>query len=185
MSVAARRRSISDDSSRPAMELNAPASSCDSRSPPPVARADRSPAPSRFAAAATSCNGFVCRRATQTDTPAMAATDTRPATSSAALNRRRNGRSTSPAPWTGTVAVMIATSRSATITDALMSCVGVPGGNGGPYRPTGFPSGPSTTTGAFRLRANRVSTRSASPRRPMPPPIRRRSLTASAAASTC
>ena len=68
MSLAARRRSISDRSSRSAMALNASASSADSRSSPPVARALDSPASSRRAAAATSCSGRVRRPAIDVET---------------------------------------------------------------------------------------------------------------------
>ncbi len=68
MSLAARRRSISERSSRSAIALNASASSVDSWSSPPVARALASPASSRRAAAATSRNGRVSRPAIDVET---------------------------------------------------------------------------------------------------------------------
>ena len=92
MSLAARRRSISDRSRRSAIALNASASSVDSRSSPPVARAPDSPASSRRAAVATSCSGRVSRPAIQVDTSTIPSTLTRPATASVTLNSAQEAR---------------------------------------------------------------------------------------------
>ena len=75
------------------MVLNAVASSADSRSPPPVARASGSPAPRRRAASVTSRTGRVRRSATIAEATAMPITLRRPARISVALNSGRNPRS--------------------------------------------------------------------------------------------
>ena len=93
MSLAARRRSISERSRRSAIALNASASSVDSRSSPPVARALASPASSRRAAAATSRNGRVSRPAIEVDSRTITSTLTSPATARVALNTGRKPRS--------------------------------------------------------------------------------------------
>ena len=106
MSLAARRRSISERSSRSAMALNASASWADSRSSPPVARAPDSPAPRRRAAVATSCSGRVRRPAIDAEMTTIATTLINPARASVALNSGRNPRSPARA---GTSAWSVAT----------------------------------------------------------------------------
>ena len=94
MSLAARRRSISERSRRSAIALNASASSVDSRSSPPVARArglarTRAVGPRRPRRGAAASAG----PAIDAEASAMTRTLTSPATSSVTLNSGRNPRS--------------------------------------------------------------------------------------------
>src|SRR3989304_1296282 len=143
MSLAARRRSISERSRRSPMLLKAAASSADSRSGPPLPRAARSRPTSRCAAAATSRSGRVSRSERKNEVAIPTMTDRVPAMIRVALKIRRKARSgcgtwstSIPPPGTGSSNCSVATfggplpAPAMSVPSPAVSSARAPGGGG-------------------------------------------------------